>query len=173
MIRISSIISASSFIEANINELFCDTIQKDINLINHDKNLKMIDKELIIRMASVWDLIKKSPTLNKYNVALKLANKNAFNKRSSLYQNVNLLRDLRNALVHYKIEWIECLNSHKQDENEIHEIGKKLKGKFPLNKIFKKASNPFYPDRCLSSGFAQSLTSLNSNVYGLPSTGIS
>jgi hypothetical protein len=71
-------------------------------------------------------------------------------KGAAPYQDAWLLVQLRNALVHYKPEWI----IGAAPVAVRHEFEKKLANKFALNP-FTGAGNPFYPDKCLGHGCAK------------------
>jgi hypothetical protein len=107
-------------------------------------SLKALGKDTLGYIASTPE---EMSTLDKYQIVLALCRRELFNKGKSPYQEVNLLRLLRNNLIHYEPEWV---SSHPQ------KIEKQLMDKFELNPFFKKVKNsPFFPFRCLSHGCAE------------------
>ncbi|MEK4074392.1 hypothetical protein MHI01_10820 [Paenibacillus sp. FSL M7-0656] len=92
------------YLEATINEFLSNI--KDENY-NNNKRLKPKKRELI---NSMWELgipkTAKYSILEKYQIALTLADKNLFKKGVSPYQDVYLLIQVRNAITHYEPEWV-------------------------------------------------------------------
>lgn len=82
------------------------------------------------------DLVERCPILEKYQKTLAFLGKTIFDKRKLPFQDVNILIELRNELVHFHPEW--------HDEQERHEkIGKKLKDKFKLSPFISDNSSIF------------------------------
>jgi hypothetical protein len=147
---ITTVLTSVAFLEAVINEVFSDT--KD----NASKFQGRIDRNTIKLMASIWELPefhRHVKILSKYQTALKLADKELFSTGRVLYQNVCLLIELRNALVHYKPEWI-ILKRRPNDRDYEHKFERKLRGKFNLNPLISEGA-AFYPNKCLSYGCAK------------------
>lgn len=67
-----------------------------------------------------------------------------------LFEDIRLLIQLRNRLVHYKPEWVTS-----EDPGSIYDVEKELRGKFDESKLYLGTGNPFYPDKCLGSGCAE------------------
>ncbi|AJS58980.1 hypothetical protein [Paenibacillus sp. IHBB 10380] len=137
------------FLEATINELFSNI--KDENYKNA-KSLKPKKRELI---NSMWELgiprTAKYSILDKYQIALTLADKNLFKKGVSPYQDIYLLIQVRNAITHYEPEWVTTDSEFPEKITE-QALQKKLKNKFSLNP-FANSADPFFPDKCLSYDF--------------------
>jgi hypothetical protein len=145
---------AVSFLEANINEIL-DAAK--IYMCSTDASIQLeIFKEceisVIENLAAFKDnLSRKLGTLEKYQYALMISNKKPFDKGKAPYQDVDLIFDLRNLLVHYEPEWIESVTEGNSIKKDIQKIEKKLKGKFGLSKSIDEMK-PFFPDRCLCYG---------------------
>jgi hypothetical protein len=138
-----SILSAVSFLEATINELFADASE------HSGEYVQQLDAEIVHLLENVWQFskIEQLPVLDKYQLALTLAKAEMFDKGASIYQNVQLLITLRNTLVHYKPEWVG------KDE-PLRNWRRQLQAKnFSLNPMM--PHNPFFPDQCLSYGCAK------------------
>jgi hypothetical protein len=141
-----SILSAVSFLEAGINEIFADASD------DKREHIHQMGEEAILLMASLRGLgVAKTasyPILQKYQIALVLAKKQQFDKGTAAYKNVELLISLRNALVHFDPE------TTSQVGTSAGNIEKRLQGKFPLNPLTGRKT-PFFPERCMSAGCAK------------------
>lgn len=148
----NAIFSAVCFLEATINEFFCDALDSP-------DGIKEIGEDRIKLLANMWDLnIPKTahyPIVNKYQIALTLLEKTQFDKGTSPFQDVQVLVTLRNALMHYEPEWVIGGLSFNSELDNLNSLSKKLKSKFELSEIFKNTGNPFFPDKCLGYGCAK------------------
>jgi hypothetical protein len=151
-----AIFFAVSFLEATINELFADTA--DDTMVKIDSNLWQLEPKAISMMANFWKIaIKGKPRfsiLEKYQVALILTDKPKFDTDINPYQDVSHLVNLRNALIHYKPEWIPHLSGTNKNEMDPHKFEKMLKVKFKENPMA-GVGDPFFPDKCLGHGCAE------------------
>jgi hypothetical protein len=136
-----AVLSAVASLEATINELFIDAQHKD------PYTFEGADPEFAPLLAEVWEVIKRNPTLAKYQIALTLARKPPFDKGASPHQEAVFLIQLRNALVHYKPEWDTDQALHKT-------IERRLKSRFEPNP-FTIPTDAFFPKRCLGHGCAE------------------
>lgn len=107
-------------------------------------------------MATLWrqSQIKRSTMLEKFELALDLNAKPALPRDASPYQDVKLLVDLRNALVHYEPETVFNFSDDDKNNGTQHKFEKKLRGKFEPNRLT-GPGNPFYPDKVLGAGCAR------------------
>lgn len=136
-----------SFLEATINELF-----KDAQDSRATSTLNL-STEITKIFGDIWETnFKKSSTLDKYQTALILASTDKFNTGKQPYQDVKLLTQLRNSLIHYEPEWIQ---GDEDTGKDVHKFEKQLRKKFALNQLMKQTDNPFYPDKCLGFGCAK------------------
>jgi hypothetical protein len=140
------ILSAGSFLEAGINEIFADAAD------DKREHIHQMGEEAILLIAHLRRLgVAKTasyPILQKYQIALVLAKKQQFDKGTAHYQNVDLLITLRNALVHFDPE------TTSQPGTSAGNIEKRLQGKFTLNPLT-GSKTPFFPERCMSAGCAK------------------
>ncbi|MBI3240983.1 MAG: hypothetical protein HYZ49_01655 [Chloroflexi bacterium] len=149
-----SIFAAVSFLEATINELFSDTLDDQTNGI---KLVKEMDPDTSTLLANMWQFSEQFNTLDKFQIVLLLARKTHFDKGMRLYQDVKDLIGLRNALIHYKPEWVWAEPGRLTPEQNppAHKMEKKLKAKkFQHNPLAAKKA-PYFPDKCLSYGCAK------------------
>ena len=143
--------SSVSFLEATINELFMDSVE------NPNGRIKDLNRSAVKMFAKMW---KKGiprtagyPILEKYQIALSLANKKEFDLGASLLQNVTVLVKLRNALVHFEPESVITKSTNEKSLVKQQKLEQQLKGKFKVNP-YTGIDNPFFPDKCLSLGCA-------------------
>jgi hypothetical protein len=142
----SAVVMAVSFLEATINELFAQAA---------DGRLKGLNADATRRLSGCWGLegFQTLSLLEKFNAAVLLTGNVPFTKGALPYQDVQLLVRLRNALVHYRPEWMTAA-SEADATVERRRLEKSLKGKFPINPLIAKG-NPFWPDKCLGYGCAK------------------
>ncbi len=137
-----AVLCAASALEAKINEVFLDGIDKNPH------TFKVRDERAMEVMAEFWPELenKRYSTLRKYQIALAIFGKPTFKAGAPLYQAVDDLMQLRNALVHFKPEWTT-------ESGEHHKLEARLIRKFTANPFAPKAAE-FFPRRCLSHGCA-------------------
>lgn len=145
----NAIFSGVAFLEAAINELFQDAYD------DHLAYISPLDPGTRSALADFWRIIaehnvrarSRFGTTEKYETALALTQKEAFDRDSDLHRNVRLAIRLQNALVHYKPSTLMRIDKSGFEE-ELH-------GKFPLNPLMAGTENPFFPDKALGSGCAR------------------
>jgi hypothetical protein len=142
---ISAILSAVAFIEAAINEVFQDAAD------NNSGCMRFPSTEVQKGLSIIWQHTEeknKTPfsILDKYQLALSLSSNKEFETDNNPYQDISLVIKLRNMLVHFKPDSISA--------EEAHKFEKKVRGRFPENKLMEGAMNPYYPDRMLGYGCA-------------------
>ena len=148
----ASILSSVFFLEAAINELFADTIE------SYSEIAKKLNPTTIHLMTEMWKLgvprTANYKILQKYQIALALAQKQIFDLGAPPCQDINLLVKLRNDLVHFEPEWVKNPASDDFEHDDIQRYEKMLKGKFSINPLTGQG-NAFYPDKCLGHGCAE------------------
>lgn len=146
---VSSVIVSAAFLEATINELFSDCADAH----STDRIAALQAKGL---MGRLWEKgiprTASYPILEKYEIALELNGIPAIDPGANPYQDVKLLVELRNALIHYEPETIISHNVHEAPK--LHKFEKRFAGKFDINPLT-GLGNPFYPDKLLGSGCAR------------------
>lgn len=142
------VILCSAFLEAYINEFYS-------NCAERPSNIKGLPIDIIALYGRLWNKniprTAKYSILEKYELALEIANVEQLNKGDSAYQEVSLLIQLRNSFVHYEPEEVLAFSSLPTISTEIHKLEKKLKGHFPESPLWPKG-NAFYPTRMLGFG---------------------
>lgn len=146
-----AILTAVSFLEATINEVFTDALDYPEGIV------KALGDDVKKCMANIWKLeVVKGASfriLDKFYLALSLAKKPLIESGNSLYDNVKILIDLRNELIHYHPEWIIGAGQDKKAKKAFT-LEQRLRNRFPPNPLLPSA-NPYFPDRCLSHGCAK------------------
>ncbi len=160
---IGSIITAVCYLEATINELFTNVVDGDYS---NDLN-----PNAIAVMTKMWKLEIKPPNktqtektytplddlkpsiLQKFQIALTLADKDLFNTGHDPYQNVDYLIRLRNDLIHYKPERIGTGKIYDKTNSE--QLRKKLENKIKTLNPMRREGNVFFPHQCLGYGCAK------------------
>jgi len=143
-----AILSAVAALEASINEFYLEAQDRNKNTLSG-----LTDSELSA-LVNKWTTVKCSNKrferlfiLDKYQEALKSVGRKEFNRGGHQYQDADSLIYLRNALVHYKLEW--------DDETKVHSnIEARLKSKFLLN-TFSDVKSLWFPHQCLGAGCAK------------------
>ena len=138
---VGSIMTSVASIEARINEFYLDATD---NLLG-----SILDTSQQGLLAELWKPLdeKRVSILQKYQIALAAIECSKFDTSKGPYQDVSLLIDLRNMLVHFKPEWDNDQKKHKK-------IEQKLQGRFELNPFWPKEDSIFFPFKCLSHGCA-------------------
>lgn len=143
----NAILSSVSFLEANINELYSDCADS--------RKKDGLDSQTIAIMGKLWHRgIPRSARyriLEKYELALDIADREAFDRGTTPYQDMEILIELRNSLIHYEPETILAEATSRSHVDDLHKFEKKLKGKFQINPLT-GPGNPFYLDKCLGYG---------------------
>lgn len=145
----ASVLCTTAFLEATINELFSDAFDGE------GEHISEINKSARRGLASSWQKIRSDRrigTLEKYQLALKAANRQPLQEGVVPFQNARSVIDLRNALIHY----IPVTRESEGDELAFFtRLEKALQGKFEPSPLYRNSSEPFFPSRCLSAGCAK------------------
>ncbi|SDH18900.1 hypothetical protein [Pseudonocardia oroxyli] len=138
---ISALLSAVAFLEAVVNEVFEDAVDRNDRV----KPLGLRCTEL---MAETWATSERSlGTLERYQLALLMADKARFGKGENPYQDASSVIGIRNSLTHFKPRW--------HQHGEVEKLEKSLSGKFDLNPYLAETGNPWFPGKVLSAGCAE------------------
>jgi len=138
---VGSIMTSVASIEAKINEFYLDATDNLLgSILNNSKQALL---------SELWKPLdeKRVSILQKYQIALTALECNKFDTSKGPYQDVSLLIDLRNMLVHFKPEWDIDQKKHKKIEH-------KLQGRFELNPFWPEDDPIFFPFKCISHGCA-------------------
>lgn len=158
-----AVLSSVAFLEAAVNELYADAADDShpseiVRSIGEGYAMEM-PKDVRGLLAGLWGTERfrmGARTLEKYEIALRIAGAAGFDRGTQPYQDVALLIKLRNALIHFEPQ------SHHEGEDEPTRFEEKLSGKFslnplaapPINPLGKDPLQPFLPHKCLGYGCA-------------------
>jgi hypothetical protein len=142
----AAVILSFASLEAAINEVYCDA--RD-GLSGPFQKLPPFVPGLLNEF---WPVLERqrASTLTKYQVALELARKTRFELGQPPLQPVLDVKELRNALLHFKPQW-------DTDEHEHHDhayLERRLRSKFTLSPLY-GPGDAFFPKQCLSYGCAR------------------
>jgi len=157
-LAMASVTSAVAFLESCINELFTAAAEDG-------SHFRLAGEGSRQRLAALWGVerFRLARVLEKYEVALQLAEAPALDRGAKTYQDARLVVQLRNALIHYapRKGWIEAGATEDLDPDE---FAKRLRGRFPENAwaarymVISTGDSPaetvypFFPERCLGAG---------------------
>jgi len=142
------------FLEANINELFADS--HDFKNSGHTRQLS---DECNEKIADKWinEISGNSriTVIEKYNLFLELCDKDRFEPNWHILSNIELLRQVRNRLVHYAPETVDFTDPLNNIGSARYEnLESRLRNKnFNLNPLL--PNNIFFPDQSMSHGFTK------------------
>lgn len=137
----AAVLSSAAAMEAFINEFYWSAATR------RTEGLGSLDVDTIERLKQVWKKVDRPPILPKYQEALKAAGYAPLDEQKAPFVDANLLRLLRNALVHYKPEL------DTSEEGYHYELKIKLNGKFALSR-WASEKNAWFPHQCLGAGCA-------------------
>lgn len=141
----SSVIASATFLEAAISELFQDA--SDGHGLRDDGYLAPLASDVVARMAIIWRATEQGRSLKpaeKWQWLLECAGYARLDPGTAPARDALLLVQLRNVLVHFKPEDISA--------EEEHALTKRLRGKFPDNKLAAGSGNPWWPSHGLGHG---------------------
>jgi len=145
---IGSVISSCAFMEAFVNELFCDASD------GQKAHTKGLTENHVKQLTISWQEIRKSRsgTLDKYVKASTLCD-GTLDKSRNPYQDVCLLVGLRNAFVHFAPVTTLELTNMPGETVEPNSWEHLLKHKFAPNALA-GPGNSYFPAHCLGGGCA-------------------
>lgn len=101
------------------------------------------DNQAHQKLAPLADFIDKQSTLDRYEIILRILQKDTIEQAESIYQNAKLLVSLRNELTHYKSVWTEEIDRRK--------LFKGLETLRLSPPTFSSPDQNFFPHRCLGA----------------------
>ena len=145
-----SLFMIHAFLETIINEFFCDAAN-GVLVPSNDVDLLKITK-----LKESWEngtpRTARFSVVEKFEKALELCSGKKLEKGELLCQDIQLISELRNALIHHESEIVSTeINGDKYSSS--HKLESTLKTKYKLNP-FVAIGNPFFPDKCISLGCA-------------------
>lgn len=135
---IGSVLTATAFLEASINELYLE-VQDHLNGAGGRRRVLAVP-------AHFWSSVARPPILHKYQLALVVADAEPFDEGRSPFREADGLVALRDALVHGRPEWRD---QHGRRQN----LERRLRAKFKRNALAGVDGSEF-PDQLLGAGCA-------------------
>ena len=133
----AAVLSSVAYLSASINELYLDVrklsgtgeppLRRELNLL-----------------LDAWPRISRVQVLQRYQLALSVADADQYNPTSQPYLDADNLIRLRDALISYDPEWDDERGEHQTLES-------RLKDKFAPSPLV-SSKRPWFPDQCLGSG---------------------
>ncbi|NLA79085.1 MAG: hypothetical protein GX845_06065 [Erysipelothrix sp.] len=146
-----SLFATVSFLEATIREILFDIASHQERM----NNIPKITRDIIqLEWSKKKSKLKYTSTLEKYKGVLKMINKNKIDENSELYENLRAIIKVRHALIHYNPEVYSIHSPFTSINYDQFELTEFLDGKFNYSIFYENSGNPFFPDKCLSYGFA-------------------
>ena len=141
---ISAVVLATAALEASINELFQQAIDRDKNALS-----PLTESQLVL-LEELWNEVEAFSILRKYQVALSATGKRPLPKGEEPFQSTSSLIVLRNAIIHFKPEWDDELKLHQSLE-------KRLSRYFRPSELAAQAKGRmvWFPHKCLGAGCAR------------------
>jgi hypothetical protein len=144
---LSAIVSATGFLEATINEFFQDA--HDEHNLTGDGYLVPLPAEAIQAMGATWRGSGEGSKLNaleKWQLMRIFAGREPLDRGGAPYQDAQLVVQLRNAILHFRPEYVAADEPHRMEE--------RLGGKFAENRLMEGSGNAWWPSHCLGRGCA-------------------
>ncbi|MFF3633984.1 hypothetical protein [Streptomyces sp. NPDC002250] len=139
---LSAITESVAFLEGTINEIYADSAD------GRGAYIDQLPVQFRSRVAEVWGVVgDRLPILDKYSVAISMADREGFDKGANPYQDASRLIALRNYVVHTK--------PREGVSGEPHRFEKSLRGRFPDNALTQNLTSPWFPDHAFGAGCAQ------------------
>ncbi|MDE2341812.1 hypothetical protein [Pandoraea sp.] len=144
-----AITMSAAAVEAFVNELFAECRDQGA------KNQLGIAADKAALVARVWTdvpKVERESVLEKYDLALRLLDLPALDRKGAPYKAVDSLLALRNSLMHYKLVTQEA--GKEPSEQKAGDFEKKLQAYFADNRLT-GTGNPYFPDRVMGHGAAE------------------
>lgn len=134
-----AVLSSVAYLSASINELYLDVRKLS------ESGEPQVRRELNL-LLDAWPRIARVQVLQRYQLALSVADADQYNPARMPYLDADNLIRLRDALLSYDAEWDDERGKH-------HTLENRLKNKFPPSPLV-SSKRPWFPDQCLGSGCA-------------------
>lgn len=135
-----AVLSAVSYLSASINELYLD-LRK---LSASDQPGLRRELDLLVE---AWPRISRVQVLQRYQLALSVADSDQYNPASAPYADADSLIRLRDALISYEPSWTD-------ERGRKHTLEDRIRKKFAPSPLV-SSRRPWFPDKCLGSGCAK------------------
>ncbi|MET8768831.1 hypothetical protein [Streptomyces sp. NPDC004658] len=145
-----SVIASFCFLEASINEFYAAAGREDLQSAGGCGGLEAGDLGVI---AQVADAVEKVPTLELFRLALTVLRRPLLYRGTQVYADADLLRRLRNELVHYTPRLLPADTGESGGVVDRRKMVEQLRQRgFAPSAFFADSSNPYFPQKCLGHG---------------------
>lgn len=136
----AGVLSSVAYLSASINELYLEVRKLS------QSGEPGVRRELDL-LVEAWPRISKVQVLQRYQLALAVADADQYNPDRMPYLDADNLVRLRDALISYDPEWQDERGKH-------HTLESRLQKRFSPSPLV-SSRRPWFPDRCLGSGCAK------------------
>ena len=136
----AAVLSSVAYLSASINELYLE-----VRKLSHPGE-PHVRRELDL-LVEAWPRISRVQVLQRYQLALAVADADQYNPARMPYLDADNLIRLRDALLSYDAEWDDERGKH-------HTLESRLANKFDPSPLV-SSRRPWFPDRCLGAGCAK------------------
>jgi len=145
---LSAVTASAAFLDAHINELFDDAHEYRDDPAS--PLLRGLHREAQIRMAALWPHVKMYRIMEKYAIALDLAEADPFDRGAEPAQSVEDLRRVRNHYIHYQPDSVR----NGVAEGDDKKLSNRMQGKIKLPD-WDEGSVDVFPTRALCPDLAR------------------
>lgn len=151
---LNSVLSSVAFLESTINELYADAVDGAYYFADPEQEL------LLKTIGERWNNEKnfdRAPMVSRFQKILTIADRQPFDEHEKAFENIRILTEIRNHLMHYKREWVvvrTSRSSRTESMSTAERFEKILRARFAINPLAAK-NQPFFPDKCLGHGCAE------------------
>ncbi|MFB7609836.1 hypothetical protein [Streptomyces gardneri] len=143
-----AVMTAFAFLEASVNELLASATEDQLEMGGGRGGLTAEERAALVTLQQAWG--DRGPSLlERAQLVLHLLRRDPFNKGEEPFQSADVLRRLRNALVHYRPEW-RAVGAGRADDKIAKDLAHLPIAPHP----FATKSHPPFPDRRLGHGLA-------------------
>ncbi|HEX6574935.1 MAG TPA: hypothetical protein VF042_08170 [Gemmatimonadaceae bacterium] len=136
----AAVLSSVAYLSASINELYLEVRKLSQSGEPH------VRRELDL-LVEAWPRISRVQVLQRYQLALAVADADQYNPARMPYLDAESLIRLRDALLSYDAEWDD-------ERGKRHTLESRLAQKFAPSPLV-SSRRPWFPDRCLGAGCAK------------------
>lgn len=136
----AAVLSSVAYLSASINELYLEVRKLS------QSGEPGVRRELDL-LVEAWPRISRVQVLQRYQLALAVADADQYNPSRMPYLDADSLIRLRDALISYDPEWDDERGKH-------HTLESRLQKKFAPSPLV-ASRRPWFPDQCLGSGCAK------------------
>jgi hypothetical protein len=136
----AAVLSSVAYLSASINELYLEVRKLS------EPGQPHVRRELDL-LVEAWPRISRVQVLQRYQLALAVADADQYNPARMPYCDADNLIRLRDALISYDADWVD-------EKGKEHTLESRLQKKFPPSPLV-SSKRPWFPDQCLGAGCAK------------------